>query len=77
MVNDNFKNKRIAASQSFGEDEVKVMNEIFMKTLIGGDVKQLFRSHAAGSVMRKFQSMRVRIEKVKEERVNGKPMGTD
>lgn len=77
MSNDNYKNKRIAASQSFNEEEVRLVDEVFKKVLAGNDVKQLLRSPAANLVMRKFQSMRARIEKMKGEKANGNKMGAD
>jgi hypothetical protein len=77
MSNENPKYVRVAASQSFNEDEVKLVDEVFKRVLSGSDAKQLLRSPTAGLVMRKFQSMRAKIEKMKVEAANGKPMGTD
>lgn len=56
---------RITASQSFNEDEIKVLDGIFSTLLRGGDPKILMRSPAAKNVMRKVQTMKASIERQK------------
>jgi hypothetical protein len=58
-------NKRIAASQSFSEAEVLLLDSLIKLILRGGDARQLVRSEAAASLMRKCASMKAAIEKLK------------
>jgi hypothetical protein len=56
---------RVAASQSFTEDEVNVLDAIVLTILRGGDAKILARSPAARSLMQKVQRMKASVERTK------------
>lgn len=60
---------RIAASQSFTEDEVKWLEQVMRIMLRGGDPKALLRHRETfASLARKVQAMRRRVESVKAQR---------
>lgn len=59
---------RIAASTSFGPDEVMMLKELFAKLLNGGDVKTLVRSKSFANVHRKVFAMERTVARMRERR---------
>jgi len=53
---------RMAASQSFKEDEVKLLTQVFSALMRGGDVSSIIRTKAFASCYRKVAKMRDRLE---------------
>lgn len=59
---------RIAASQSFTEDEVNVLDAVLAILRRGGDPKILARAPAFLGLQRKTTAMKARVEEVKRIR---------
>ena len=68
MTKDNQALPRLAASQSFTGDEVRLLDQILSTLLRGGDMRILTKSPAYGGLMRKAGAMRRRVEEVKQLR---------
>jgi len=62
--------RRVAASQSYNEGEVTLLNALCVGLMNGGDVRHIARSEHFASVARKAMSMRKAIDKAKGALVN-------
>lgn len=60
--------QRVAASQSFDEREVKIMEYIFTGLLRGKDVRRAAEMKEFGKICQKVQSMKDRIKTMKERK---------
>lgn len=59
---------RLAASQSFTEEEVRWLHQVMMKMLKGEDTRGLGRSSVARKLFQKVQKMKDTVERVRRER---------
>lgn len=60
---------KASASQSFTEDEIELLDQIFVRLRRGADVGILMRGPHFANLCRKAQHMRSRIDQIKRERV--------
>lgn len=64
----NLANTRLAASTSFSEKEIGVLDEIVMKLLRGADMRAMARSPEVASIARKVVNMKATLRRQRERR---------
>ena len=68
---------RVAASQSFSEEEAQLLDRLLKTLQYGGDVSVMMRQPAFGSICRKAVAMRLRVEELRRKKTLSDTRGTD